>query len=303
MAINNGIATGSWCSKMEYHPYWGAIAVQSGEYVSLGKKATINGVEYPSLTDNVQLQRSPVAEVSSVPYDIIVDLEVPTVITEVNLTNDLYIGSACASYFKAYGSNDQTNWTLLTDQTSGEYDDPAFRAGPVEDTSAYRYVKVTVTAVKNLQNGGGDALWGGKPLEVAIYGKPEGHVDENYEFTDEILVGYERNNIDFEPYGQTPVIVDDRTLVPLRAIFTAMGAEVDWDEATRTVTAVRGDTTISLAIGSDQLYVNGVATTIDVPAQIINDRTMIPVRAIAESFGCEVNWNESARRVYIEEAE
>jgi hypothetical protein len=82
-----------------------------------------------------------------------------------------------------------------------------------------------------------------------------------------------------------------------------MGAEVDWDEATRTVTAVRGDTTISLAIGSDQLYVNGVATTIDVPAQIINDRTMIPVRAIAESFGCEVNWNESARRVYIEEAE
>lgn len=302
MAINNGIATGGWCYKMEYHPYWGAIAVQSGEYVSLGKKATLNGKDAPGLTDNVQLQSSPVTEVENLPYDIIVDLEVPTVITEVNLTNDLYIGSACASYFKAYGSNDMSNWTLISDQTDEDYDDPAFRVGWVEDTTPYRYVKVTVTAVKNLQNGGASALWGGKPLEVAIYGKPEGYVDEIYTFTDEILVGYDRNNIDFEPYGQAPVIIDGRTLVPLRAIFEAMGAEVNWDAATNTVTAVRDNTTISLAIGSDQLYVNGQAKTIDVPAQIINERTMVPVRAVAESFGCDVDWNESARRVYIKEA-
>lgn len=303
MAINDGIATGGWCYKMEYHPYWGAIAVQSGEYVSLGKKATVEGKDAPGITDNTQLQSSEVTEVSKLPYDIIVDLEVPTVITEVNLTNDLYIGSVCASYFKVYGSNDMTNWTLISDQTDGDYDDPAFRVGWVEDTTPYRYVKVTVTAVNNLQNGGASALWGGKPLEVAIYGKPEGYVDENYEFTDEILVGYDRKNIDFEPYGQEPVIVNDRTLVPLRAIFEAMGATVEWDDAAKTVTAVRGDTTISLAIGSDQLYVNGQAVTIDVPAQIINERTMVPVRAIAESFGCEVDWNDGARRVYIEEAE
>ncbi len=303
MAINNGVATGGWCYRMEYHPYWGAIAVQSGEYVSLGKKATINGVEYPELTDNVQLQRSPTAEVTALPYDIIVDLEVPTVITEVNLTSDLYIGSACASYYKAYGSNDMVNWTLISDQTGDDYDDPAFRVGWVDDTTPYRYVKATVTDVKNLQAGGSSALWGGKPLELAIYGKPEGYVDEIYEFTDEILVGYEKNNIDFEPYGQEPVIVDGRTMVPLRAIFEAMGAEVNWNGDTSTVTAVRGDTEISLTIGSNEIYVNGEAKELDTPAQIINERTMVPVRAVAESFGCEVDWNNDARRVYIEEAE
>ncbi|MDO4562742.1 MAG: stalk domain-containing protein [Clostridia bacterium] len=303
MAINDGIATGAWCYRMEYHPYWGAIAVQSGENVSLGKKATAEGNSAPGLTDNLQLQSSPVTEISNLPYDIIVDLEKPTVITEVNLTNDLYIGSACASYFLVYGSNDMSNWTQISDQTGGDYDDPAFRVGWVEDTTPYRYVKVTVTAVRNLQSGGSSALWGGKPLEVAIYGKPEGFVNENYVLPqDEILVGYNRNNIDFEPYGQEPVIVNDRTLVPLRAIFETMGAEVNWDDATRTVTATRGGTTISLAIGSDQLYVNGEAKTIDTPAQLISERTMVPVRAIAESFGCEVDWNAGARRVYIREA-
>lgn len=303
MAINEGVATGNWCYKMEYHPYWGAIAVQSGETVSLGKKATIDGKECPNLTDNVQLMRTGVTEVGHVPYEIIVDLEVPTYVTEVNLTNDIYNGSNCGSYFKVYGSNDESTWDLLADATSKDDDDPAFRSCWVDADKAYRYIKVDVREVNNLQNGNQSALWGGKPLEVAIYGKPEGWTAEYYDLDaqTEILVGYGQNNIDFTPYGQEPVIVNDRTLVPLRAIFEAMGAEVYWDDATRCVTATRGDTTVSLTIGSDQLYVNGEAVTIDVPAQIINDRTMIPVRAIAESFGCEVNWNQKAKRVAITE--
>ncbi len=303
LAINEGVATGGWCYRMEYDPYWGAIAVQSGEYVSLGKKATINGRPAPELTDNLQLQASPVAEVDSLPFDIVVDLEVPTVITEVNLTNDIYMGSVCASYYKAYGSNDQNNWTMIADVTDDDYDDGGFHVGWVTDTTPYRYVKVTVEDVKNIQNKNQSALWGGKPQEVAIYGKPVGHVDEHYTPTDEIFVGYDRKNIDFEPYGQKPVIKDGRTLVPLRAIFEAMGASVDWNNDTRTVMAERGGVSISLAIGSDQLYVNGEAKTIDVPAEIINGSTMVPVRAVAEAFGCDVNWNDGARRVYIEEAE
>ncbi|MBR5535529.1 MAG: chitobiase/beta-hexosaminidase C-terminal domain-containing protein, partial [Clostridia bacterium] len=288
MAVNDGIATGNWCYKMEYHPYWGAIAVQSGETVSLGKKAYIDGKLCPNLTDNVQLERTGVTEVGHLPYQIIVDLEVPTVVREVNLTNDIYNGSNCASYFKVYGSNDENNWELLADATSKEDDDPSFRSTWITSDKAFRYIKVDVLEVNNIQQQNQSALWGGKPLEVAIYGKPEGWVAENYDLSkqEDILVGYTQNNIDFTPYGQKPVIVNDRTLVPLRAIFEAMGAEVVWDDAAKTVKATREDTTISLAIGSDQLYVNGEAVTIDVPAQIINDRTMIPVRAIAESFGC-----------------
>lgn len=98
---------------------------------------------------------------------------------------------------------------------------------------------------------------------------------------------------------QKPVIKNDRTLIPLRAIFEALGADVDWNDETKTVTSAKGDIKISLAIGSDQLYVNGEAKTIDVPAQIINDRTMIPLRAVAESFGCKVDWVGETKTVII----
>lgn len=98
---------------------------------------------------------------------------------------------------------------------------------------------------------------------------------------------------------QKPVIVGDRTLVPLRAIFETLGADVGWDDLTKTVTANRDDLTVSLAIGSDKLYVNGAEKIIDVPAQIINSRTMVPIRAIAESFGCKVDWNDKNKSVII----
>ena len=101
---------------------------------------------------------------------------------------------------------------------------------------------------------------------------------------------------------QPPVIVGDRTLVPLRAIFEALGAEVYWDNDARSVTAIKDDTTIFLAIGSSVLYKNGEATYMDVPGQIINDRTMVPVRAVSESFGAKVYWDNDTRtvRVYTE---
>jgi len=100
-------------------------------------------------------------------------------------------------------------------------------------------------------------------------------------------------------FDQLPQIVNDRTLVPLRAIFEALGAEVNWDSQTRTVTATKGETQISLAIDSNQLYVNGEVKTIDVPATIINDRTMVPVRAISESLSCNVEWKPDTRTVEI----
>ena len=96
-----------------------------------------------------------------------------------------------------------------------------------------------------------------------------------------------------------PVIVDGRTLVPLRAIFEALNVNVSWDGATKTVTANSRDKTISLTIGVNQLIVNGVSTPIDVPAMIIADRTMVPARAIAQSLGCTVAWLAGERTVVI----
>ena len=96
-----------------------------------------------------------------------------------------------------------------------------------------------------------------------------------------------------------PIIVEGRTLVPLRVIFEALGAWVDWNGDTQTVTARKDDITISLQIGSNTLIKNGSYITLDVPAQLVNSRTLVPVRAVAESFGAEVEWDGESNAVYI----
>ncbi|MBR4874301.1 MAG: leucine-rich repeat protein [Clostridia bacterium] len=113
---------------------------------------------------------------------------------------------------------------------------------------------------------------------------------------EEIMVSV--NNV-LLTFDQPPVIVDNRTLVPLRAIFEALGATVDWNAKTRTVTAVRGKDKISLVVDTNVLNKNGKETEIDVPAKIIGDRTMVPVRAISEALDSNVEWNPYVRTVYI----
>lgn len=122
-------------------------------------------------------------------------------------------------------------------------------------------------------------------------------VTPNY-YTAPILVKYNNEYIGFD---QPPIIKNDRTLVPLRKIFEQLGATVEWEESTQTVTSVRDNTSVSLMINSDQLYVNDVAVTLDAPAQLVNDRTMVPARAVAEAFGCTVDWNGSENTVIITE--
>ena len=96
-----------------------------------------------------------------------------------------------------------------------------------------------------------------------------------------------------------PQIIDERTMVPLRAIFEALGASVDRDQETQTVTAVKGDTKIALTIGKNVIYVNDEPIELDVAPLIIDERTLVPVRAIAESFGLDVGWDGENATVII----
>lgn len=105
-------------------------------------------------------------------------------------------------------------------------------------------------------------------------------------------------NFDTEPF-----IENGRTLVPLRAIFEAMNADVYWEEATQTVIALRDNVMVSLTIGSNVMQkVHGDESTkiaLDVPAVIVNGRTYVPVRAIGESFYAQVNWDDVQQAVEI----
>lgn len=100
-------------------------------------------------------------------------------------------------------------------------------------------------------------------------------------------------------FDQPPIIEDGRTLVPLRIIFEKLGATVDWDPETRTAIAVRGDITVTLQIDSNEMLVNGQTKILDVPAKLINDRTLAPARAVSEAFGGTVGWDAESRTVII----
>ncbi|MEW6172283.1 MAG: stalk domain-containing protein [Bacillota bacterium] len=99
-----------------------------------------------------------------------------------------------------------------------------------------------------------------------------------------------------------PVIEGGRTLVPLRAIFEALGAEVDWDGETRTVTGRKGSTAIKLVIGPKTAYVNGEPVTLDVPGKIMSGRTLVPLRFIGESLGAKVGWDGAKHTVMVSAA-
>ena len=120
-------------------------------------------------------------------------------------------------------------------------------------------------------------------------------------FAADITVTLNGEAIDFA--DQPATIVEGRTLVPLRAIFEALGASVEWDQATKTVTSSMDDVTIKLTIGDNTLYRNDEGVTLDVPAQIINSRTMVPARAIAEAYGVGVEWDAATRTVVLTKEE
>lgn len=100
-------------------------------------------------------------------------------------------------------------------------------------------------------------------------------------------------NGNFLSFVNPPVIRGDRTLISVRFLFECMGASVDWNDIGRTVTITYGGNTVELAIDSDRAIVNGAEKTLDVPAQLINEKTMIPLRFISEELGFNVNYDET----------
>jgi hypothetical protein len=107
--------------------------------------------------------------------------------------------------------------------------------------------------------------------------------------------------VDGQPvrFDQPPITIGGRVLVPLRGVFERLGAFVEWDPRTNTVTAVRSGSQIQLQIGSRQGYVNGNLTLLDIPPMVVRGRTLVPLRFISEALGAQVDWDPAARTVYV----
>ncbi|HEX9061565.1 MAG TPA: copper amine oxidase N-terminal domain-containing protein [Clostridia bacterium] len=96
-----------------------------------------------------------------------------------------------------------------------------------------------------------------------------------------------------------PYIKDSRTLVPFRKIFEAFGMQVSWDGNKRQVLGKGNDTEILLTIDDTTAYVNNAKKILDVPAEITNSRTFVPLRFVSESVGADVQWNGGTKTVTI----
>lgn len=100
-------------------------------------------------------------------------------------------------------------------------------------------------------------------------------------------------------FDTNPIMVNDRVLVPMRKIFEEIGATVSWDEERQCAKAVKGDVTVEISIGESFFEKNGKQIPIDAPAQLENDRTLVPLRAVSEAFDLNVDWIEELNMVSI----
>ncbi|MBQ7265900.1 MAG: hypothetical protein IJS61_07350 [Firmicutes bacterium] len=104
------------------------------------------------------------------------------------------------------------------------------------------------------------------------------------------------------PLDTAPVIVEGRTLVPVRAVVEAMGGEVLWDAETKTVTLTYNDDKIELTINSTTAKLNDEDEELDVAPIIKDSTTMLPLRFVAESFGYNTDWDAETKTVTVSSA-
>lgn len=118
----------------------------------------------------------------------------------------------------------------------------------------------------------------------------------SYDDGDEILVMVKGKYIDFDV---APVIQDNRVLVPMRNIFTALGATVSWQGDVQTVLAMRGDTVLALQPNQKNMFKNSEKIELDVPALAKDGRILVPIRAVAQALDTDVYYNANTKTVVI----
>jgi len=100
--------------------------------------------------------------------------------------------------------------------------------------------------------------------------------------------------IDFSQYDNVqPIIVSGRTLIPVRAVAEALGADVEWDQFSGNITITLDSTSVELTVNSASASINGSASTLDVPAESVDGRTLVPLRFVGTAFGEQVGWYAS----------
>lgn len=112
-----------------------------------------------------------------------------------------------------------------------------------------------------------------------------------------ITVALDGRELNFN--GVEPQIVNGCTMVPMRVIFEELGCTMDWNNETKTVTASKRVTNISLTVNKKKAYINGKENILDAAPCIVNGTTLVPVRFVSEALGVDVKWDQATRTVNL----
>ena len=99
--------------------------------------------------------------------------------------------------------------------------------------------------------------------------------------------------------GSIPTIENDTTLLPIRGVAEAIGAKVDYDAPTQTISLCSEETDVTMQLGSTEIEINGATGQMPVAAKVVNDRTLIPLRAATEALGCDVIWDGDSQTISL----
>lgn len=116
------------------------------------------------------------------------------------------------------------------------------------------------------------------------------------QFTSGIKIVVDNNVL---PGSSKAIIQNGTTLVPMREIFESIGAEVKWNNTTKTVTATKGNDTLVLIVGAQYLTLNGQKVPLSVPAKLVNNSTLVPLRVVSESLDAIVAYGKVGKATTI----
>lgn len=194
--------------------------------------------------------------------------------------------------------SDQTLWSMGKNNFGqlGIGKKTNFESSPIEILSNVKSFSSGSYYTYAVLNDGSIWKWGFMGLNVKNEILVPTKIFDYIDFLSPIKIIVNNTEISFDI---APFIENGYTMVPLRAIFENLGAMVNWDDNTKTVTATKGNTILILSIGSHEATINGHKTPLEQPSEIVNGSTMVPVRFISEALGAKVDYNEKQRTVLI----
>jgi len=220
--------------------------------------------------------------------------------TKVPLNNDLFVGMkeiSADSNRVIILKNDGTVWGRGSNHSG------ALGNGTEADNQVFTLNKrlSNITSISGsgahtiaLDNNGQLWGWGANYLGQVAPGQYSFSEPVKIDIPPIIKVKLNGKMLSFDVY---PIIENDATFVPLRKIFESLGAEMSWSSDTQTIDAVKGETQIRLTVGEQEATVNGKQVHLEKPPIVRNNRTLVPVRFIVETFGGNVGWDEEKRVV------